>query len=175
MDITKLFGLPAHPLLVHIPIVLIPLTAVGALAIVAVPAWRARFGWILVGLSGVALVGVQLALMSGEGLESHVEETKILERHTEMADSMRPLALALFVVILGLVWLDTRRRAGANGTTGSGVLASPRTLQVVSALVVVLSLASTVRLAQIGHNGAKASWDDVNLNAHREDHDDDGD
>ncbi|MEA3056097.1 MAG: hypothetical protein QOD30_1529 [Actinomycetota bacterium] len=160
MDITKLFGLPAHPLLVHIPIVLVPMVAAGGIALVAVPSWRARFGTLLVVLAGVALVGVQLALSSGEGLEPHVERSSILHRHTEMADSMRPLALGLFLVTLAFVVLDARRR-NADASSGASALRLP--MAVAGGLVVLLGVVSSVRLAQVGHNGARASWHDVDL------------
>ena len=44
MDIKTLFGLPAHPLLVHVPVVLIPLAFVGACGMFWTW-WRDRFGW----------------------------------------------------------------------------------------------------------------------------------
>jgi uncharacterized membrane protein len=153
MEISKLFGLPAHPLLVHIPIVLLPLVAIGTLAIALVPAWRSRFGWVVVGMAVAALVGVQLALGSGEALEPHVERSAVLQRHTELAASLRPLALVLLVLVLAIVLLDRR---------GVG----PRWLLPVLALVAVLTGGvTTYRLAEVGHNGAKASWGDLNMTA----------
>ena len=158
MEITKLFGLPAHPLLVHAPIVLIPLVSVGAIALAVVPAWRSRFGWLLVGGATAALVSVQLAISSGEGLEPHVQRSAALHRHTEMADSLRPLALLLLVVIVALVVLDRRRRSG-------GI---PTWLPMAVGLVVIAASAiTTARLVQIGHNGARASWGDVNMSKAR--------
>jgi uncharacterized membrane protein len=153
MEISKLFGLPAHPLLVHVPIVLIPLVTVGAVVLAVRPALRARFGWIAVALAGIALVGVQLALGSGEALEDHVERSAVLHRHTEMAESLRPLAVLLFVTLLGLMLLDRRPRG-------------PRWLApAVALLAAVAGIASTGRLVQVGHNGAKASWGDVDMSA----------
>ncbi|MCU1380587.1 MAG: hypothetical protein JWN29_3570 [Acidimicrobiales bacterium] len=153
MEISKLFGLPAHPLLVHIPIVLLPLVAIGTLAIAVVPAWRRRFGWVVVGMAVAALVGVQLALGSGEALEPHVERNAVLHRHTELASSLRPMALVLLVLVLALVLID-RRSVG------------PRWLVPVVAVLAVLSGGvTTYRLAEVGHNGAKASWGDLNMSA----------
>ena len=172
MEITKLFGLPAHPLLVHAPIVLVPLAALVAIALVVVPGWRARFGWAFVGLTGLALAGVQLAMASGEGLEEHVEETRVLERHTEMASSMRPLAVALFVVAVAFVWFDGRRRSA--GAADANAKRDLPIVPVLAVLLVLVSVAATARLAQVGHNGAKASWEDVPLDRSRE-HDEDDD
>lgn len=159
VEISKLFGLPAHPLLVHVPIVLIPLVSVGAIALVAVPAWRPRFGWVLAGLAAIALVGVQLAIGSGEGLQEHVEKSEFLDRHVEMADSLRPLALVLLALIVALVLVDRYRRRPSEPRAETARKAMP----FVAALLVLVSVGSTVRLAQIGHNGAKASWHEVNM------------
>jgi hypothetical protein len=37
-------GLPAHPLFLHVPVILIPVATIGALALVAHPAWFRRNG-----------------------------------------------------------------------------------------------------------------------------------
>jgi uncharacterized membrane protein len=163
VEIKTLFGLPAHPLIVHVPIVLIPLVAIGAVAMVLVPGWRARIGWPVVALAGVALVGVQLAIGSGEILEHHVARSPALHQHTELATSLRPLALLLFVAVLALMLVDRRRRRGASKDGAAVRWAVPA----VGVLVVVASLLSTVRLVQIGHNGARASWGDVKLDTTR--------
>jgi uncharacterized membrane protein len=173
VEIKTLFGLPAHPLIVHVPIVLIPLVAVGAIAIAVVPRWRARIGWLLVVLAGVALVGVQLAIGSGESLEDHVERSHALHEHTELATSLRPLALFLLVALAALMLLDRRRQ---RGEAEPGPRMPSWAMPAMSVVVVVASLLSTVRLVQIGHNGARASWGDVKLDhAHSQGGDRDGD
>ena len=45
----SLFGLPAHPLLVHGAVVLVPLAALGTIVIAFWPAARERIGWITAG------------------------------------------------------------------------------------------------------------------------------
>src|SRR3954471_408444 len=111
MDIAKLFGLPAHPLLVHIPIVLIPLVGVGAIAIAVSARVRARIGWIVVALAGVALVGVQLAMGSGEALQHSVARSQALSRHVSLAGGMRPLTLLLFLGVGPLMVADRHLRS----------------------------------------------------------------
>ena len=68
----KLFGLPAHPLLVHVPVVMVPLAALGAIAIVVRPRWRRSAGPIVLALAFVGGLGTQLAMMSGEDLQGAV-------------------------------------------------------------------------------------------------------
>ena len=155
MDMAKLFGLPAHPLLVHVPIVLLPIVALATLGMAVVPAWRARIGWIVVALAGVAVLGVQLALGSGEALEKHVPRSKVLERHTELAGSLRPLALVLFLLVLALVLLDRRPSASLPSWV----------VPVVAVLAVVSGVATTYRLAEVGHNGARASWGETDMSS----------
>ena len=61
-------GVPAHPLVVHAVVVLLPLAAVGTLLVVARPLWRQQLGvWVLLlALAGVAAVPV--ATQTGEQL-----------------------------------------------------------------------------------------------------------
>jgi uncharacterized membrane protein len=73
MEISKLFGLPAHPLIVHIPVVLLPIAAIGAILMVLSLSWRARIGWLVVIAAGISLLFVQLAIGSGERLQDSVD------------------------------------------------------------------------------------------------------
>lgn len=41
-ELFTVFGLPAHPLVVHAVVVLLPLAAVAAIAAALVPRWRQR-------------------------------------------------------------------------------------------------------------------------------------
>ena len=43
-------GLPLHPLVVHAVVVLLPLVALGVMALAVVPRWRARLALPLLGL-----------------------------------------------------------------------------------------------------------------------------
>lgn len=45
MEISNLLGLPAHPLIVHAVVVLVPLVAIGAVGIVLWRGRRERIGW----------------------------------------------------------------------------------------------------------------------------------
>ncbi|MCU1449089.1 MAG: hypothetical protein JWP02_1259 [Acidimicrobiales bacterium] len=153
MDITKFFGLPAHPLLVHIPIVLIPLVGLGAVAIAVSRSMRDRLGWIVVALAGVALVGVQLAIGSGEALEHSVPRSAALTRHTDLAGTMRPLALLLFVAV-GALMLADRHLTSARRR---------HWLAAVAVLTVISAGAANVWIVRLGHNGARATWQRVHV------------
>jgi uncharacterized membrane protein len=163
VEITSLFGLPAHPLLVHVPIVLIPLVAVGAVLMLW-PNLRAKIGWATVVLAGVATVFSFLAVGSGEQLEEAVENTsneKLLEAHTSIGENIRIWILLLFLVLLAIMLFD-RYRAKAAAGDGPATRSPQRakTIGVVlSVLSIVFAAISTYWIVRIGHTGAKASWD----------------
>ena len=62
----EILGLPAHVLVVHAVVVLVPLLALLAIAYVALPRWRHRLDWALGLLAVVAPVTAFVAVKSGE-------------------------------------------------------------------------------------------------------------
>jgi hypothetical protein len=160
----SLFGLPAHPLVVHAAVVLIPLAAIGVCAIAFWPAARRRIGWIVLGLAFVGMVSGFLAKESGEGLEETVKETKAVQEHAEMGDSGLIAGGLVFLGAAGVMAVDVleKRRASQSGAaTGAAAGAgSMKTIGVVVGVVAVLfSVVGAARIVQIGHSGAKATWE----------------
>lgn len=165
MEIAKLFGLPAHPLLVHLPVVLVPMAAIGAILIAVRPSWRSRFGVLVAVVSGIALAGIQFAIGSGEALEERVQETAAVERHTELADMTRLSVLVFFLAVTAFVVYDRRRlhRAIATGP-GTPAAAGPSRLAMgLAAVTIVTSLLATAAVVRAGHTGAEAVWERTTL------------
>jgi hypothetical protein len=167
IDISKLFGLPAHPLLVHTPVVLIPLLGVGAIAMACSARVREHYGWLVLAVAIVAGISVQLAIGSGQALRQSVPRSAALTRHAHIAESLRPLILALFLVALAVMLLDRRTRGSWPFSSASG--SPPATLARAGliALTVVTAVGTNVRLFQIGDSGAKATWQRVHLRTGR--------
>ena len=80
LALTSIDGLPAHVLLVHIPVVLIPLGAAGAVAMLWPPVRRA-IGWWVAGLLVIAGIATQLAIESGKSLREYVHRTALVRAH----------------------------------------------------------------------------------------------
>ncbi|MBO0839283.1 MAG: hypothetical protein J2O49_00455 [Sciscionella sp.] len=97
-------GLPAHALLVHVVVVLVPLAALTVLATAVWPALRRRLGIITPILAGVALISVPITTGAGEWLIKHVDPDPLAKAHAQLGDEMLPWAIGLFVVAVG-VWL----------------------------------------------------------------------
>ncbi|WP_448631461.1 hypothetical protein [Cellulomonas soli] len=169
-------GLPAHVLLVHAVVVLVPLAALMAVLAAAWPAARRKLGFLtpLVGL--LALGGVPLATEAGEWLEEHVPESPLVERHTQYGDAVLVWAVALFVVTCVIWWggrmADRAAKAAAaasagspDGTTavrsGSAAWASaPWARALVGLVTLVIAGGATLAVYRAGDSGARAAWQD---------------
>lgn len=184
----SLFGIPAHPLVVHAAVVFVPLAAIGIIAISVSAKVRRRLGVVVVGLAVLAVGFVGLAQQSGESLQEQVQRTQLVKEHTRMGENVLPWALGMLAFSGGLVALDLWRRHGTDvrsmvGMSGPAAVdgaggsaqatlvaeapassAAPPPGWVRPALVVLAVLASvtaigaTVEVYLVGHSGAKAVW-----------------
>lgn len=142
-------GLPVHALVVHAVVVLLPLTAVGAVAIALVPSWSKRFGvLVVIGATLVAGAGV-VARESGEQLASRVGTP---EPHASLG-SWLPLIAIAFWLLVTVFWLFDRGVPGGR--------ARPVWLKVLAAAVIVAAVVATVWVARVGHTGAEAVWSPI--------------
>lgn len=140
-------GLPVHTLVVHAVVVLVPLAALGAIAIAVRRPWRRRYGVLVAIAAALGAALTPVATASGEALERRVGNPGT---HAALGDQLIWFVIPLLVLVLALVALDRR------GPTRS----SASLLQVVAALVVVAALATTVQVVRIGDSGARAAWGD---------------
>ena len=152
-------GLPLHPLVVHAVVVLLPLAALGVLALAVRPSWRGRFGVLVVLIAALATAAIPLATQSGESLEHRVGDPG---RHAELGDTLLWFALPLLALSVALVWLHRRAARPAEGSAEVGRSTRPGALGVVVAvLAVVVAAANLVQVYRVGDSGAKAVWGDT--------------
>jgi uncharacterized membrane protein len=142
-------GIPVHPLVVHASVVLIPLTALGLIAMAIWPRFSARHGWLVVASGVVASLSSFAAKESGEVLEGRVGEPGY--DHAELGDVM-PIFAAVLLIVVVVLWLIDRR-APAEGPTRR------RGLRIAVAVVgVVVALANLFWVYRVGDSGAKSVW-----------------
>ena len=153
----SIFGLPAHPLLVHAAVVLVPLAAIGTIVIAFWPAARTRVGWIVAGLGIVGFFFAFLAKQAGEALLETTPVTQLVKDHAELGDWGVIGAFLVGGSATTIMLFDTfvRWRA-AKGEPELSVTRPLRTL--IGVFAVVLSIFGTVVLVNVGHSGAKATW-----------------
>ena len=160
MGLGNIFGIPAHPLIVHAVVVLVPLAALGAIAVVASPWVRAHVGWLVAAAAVLNVLLVPLATGSGESLEERVKETALVETHAEMGEQLLPWVIALAVGIV--LFMVFARLTARHSTDGPPPAWAPRWVGIVVVVVTVIAASGAlVQVARIGHSGAKASWSDA--------------
>jgi len=151
----EIFGIPAHPFFVHVPVVLIPVAAIG----IAATGWRKQWRrWFIIPLLALTLVGGTfsvLAANSGEDLEHAVKrnastaERDRISDHVGAGETARNLSLLFGATALGLgavVFLDERKQVPAWAPLA------------VYAVVVLAGAGATVGMVVAGHSGADAAW-----------------
>jgi hypothetical protein len=160
-------GLPAHVLVVHAVVVLIPLAALMAVLGALWPAARRRLGVLTPLVALVALVSVPLATQAGEWLEEHVPESPLVEQHAGYGDAVLGWAVGLFAVTC-VLWFGGMRADRHRVSEGPGRAADPVSAwagrpwarAVAAAVTVVVAAGSTFAVYRAGDSGARAAWQD---------------
>ena len=99
-------GLPAHPLVVHAVVVLLPLAALGTLAVAARPTWRRNLGVPVFLIALVGVVAVPVAVQTGEQLQGLLGGGgPLVEVHEQRADHLLPYAVVFLVLLLATLLL----------------------------------------------------------------------
>ena len=138
-------GLPAHPLLVHLVVVLLPLTAAGAILVSVWPAAQRKLTFLIPLGAVVGALAVPITTRAGNDLADKLGNPPFIEQHESYGDQVLPWAIALAVTTLAQ-WFYLRR----------GTATVPR---VVLALLVVASAVGTATLVALtGDSGAQAVW-----------------
>lgn len=151
----KINGLPAHILLVHAVVVLVPLAALLAVVAVAWPAARRKFGVMLPVAAFVGLAFVPLATDAGEWLQEHVKETALVQKHVQLGDGLSVWAFLLFVLTAALWLIDF---APTRNWRLPRMFATTAARAVISTALVAVAVVSVWQVYRIGDSGAKAAW-----------------
>jgi hypothetical protein len=155
--VNEINGLPAHVLLVHIVVVMVPLAALLAVLSAVWPAARRRLGLLTPVAALVAVVFVPVTTNAGEWLQEHVDNTELVRRHAELGDGLLIWAALLFVFAAALWLIDA---APARGWSVPASLISRTTRIALSAALCAVAVVAVVQVYRIGDSGAKAAWQD---------------
>jgi Predicted membrane protein (DUF2231) len=162
-------GIPAHPLVVHAVVVLLPLAAVGTLLVVARRAWRRHLGvWVLL-LAVVGVAAVPIATQTGEQLKKVIGNDPLIEIHEHRADTLLVPALVFLLLLAATVLAGRRADGGQSRGPGAAhaVMRTPNTATldrvtlVTGVLAALAGLAVTGLVVWIGHAGSAAAWSGV--------------
>ena len=147
---TEINGLPAHPLLVHAVVVLLPLAALAVVLHTVWPAARHRLGVVTPLLCLAVVVLVPITTDAGERLEESLGGgNPLVERHAELADQLLPWTIALLVV-------GAAQWVLARWSPIGPVVRIP-----VGVVSVSVAVVATVVLVRAADAGAQAVWGGV--------------
>jgi uncharacterized membrane protein len=141
-------GIPVHPLVVHLAVVVVPVAAIGLIVMVIRPTFSQRFGGWVAAVAAIAMGASFVAKEAGEALEERVGEPGF--DHAELGDVMPILAGLLLLAVVALYVVDRYM---------SDQSPSRRILRIVAAVAaVVIAVANMVWIYRVGDSGAKSVW-----------------
>ena len=165
-------GIPSHPLLVHLPVVMVPV----AMMLMFLAFWqkvRTTALWSAAIAAVVGFIGAVLAAGSGESLVRSVKRSDLLRRHTELGDQVQGYAgvfalLAVAALVIHLARTDSMpfEKRLSPVTRRLAPFAKKMSAAAVTAVIAFASVAGVVAAWQTynaGHSGAKAVWDGVKI------------
>ncbi len=146
-------GLPAHVLLVHFVVVLVPMTALLLVMCALWPAARRRLLWLLLAIAAATVVLTPLTTEAGEWLQDRIGDNPAVQTHTELGNTMIYFVVPMLVVAVLLLALDIAERRAGRVRTGLAA--------VVAVLAVASAAAGLVQIYRVGDSGARAAWGDA--------------
>jgi uncharacterized membrane protein len=157
-------GLPAHPLFVHVPVVLIPTTIVAAVVFVFKRDWLVRYGVALAVVSIVAMSSIFLTMQAGAALRAALhlqgQAAQLISEHSQAAHI---LAIVYVAFTATLILAFAAQRISGGMPTGLSVvddLLSPKWMVTgLRMLLVLLSVGAGYMVFRTGDLGAKAVWE----------------
>ena len=168
----RIFGLPAHPLLVHIPIVLLPLAAAGVVVMLLRPAWRLRYRWAVLAIGIVGAGGSVLTASAGEELETRIvrldgpQAAARWQRHADLGETARNAALLFAILLAAYVlvpWYLERRSSGTGRSVRAAATETSRNVRLLGLALAVLAVlgaaASVYTIVLAGHTGSESVWE----------------
>ena len=155
-----ILGLPMHPLIIHAVVVLVPLSALVAIAFAVRPTWRHVLRWPLAVGGLISGVTAFVAAESGEELQRRVSQVRasttdfdLLAEHVEWGDRAKLLCLLFMALTLLALWFARPPEEESPRGHATDVI--------VSTLVVLAAVSAVITVVLAGHAGSEVVWNDL--------------
>jgi hypothetical protein len=160
----KINGLPAHVLLVHAVVVLVPLAALMLVASAIWPAARAKLGFLTPAVALVALILVPITTHAGHWLQNHLHndfghtDPQILT-HAHLGAQLLWWVIPLFL-ISAAVWVLGRRYdlVWRSSDDGNERAVPVWVTAALAAVAVGVAVGTLIWVVRIGESGSRAIW-----------------
>ena len=140
----ELGALPAHPLIVHAVVILLPLLSILLIVGLFKKDLLKKFHIAIVGTIALSTVGVLAAKSSGDSLSAAVG---LPEFHAEWGNNLVPLAMALFASFVLFSFFSFHKKFKVAST-------------ILGVLMVFLAIGTIGMTYVVGHSGAESVWKD---------------
>jgi hypothetical protein len=166
VHITTIYsGLPAHPLFLHVPVILIPVATIWAIVLVARPAWFMRSGVLLGIVTVVALAATFLTIGAGEALRGALHlnggfgPSALIARHAHAAMLLRDFLILFTGAVIAALFAHRVAAGMVSGLGWLDRLAGNAVALVLSRVALaVLAIVCAYFVFHTGDLGAKAVW-----------------
>jgi hypothetical protein len=156
-------GLPAHPLFVHLPVILVPASVIAAVVFALKRDLLARFGVALALVSITAMSSIFLTMQAGAALRRELNlqgsAAKLISEHSDAAHT---LAIVYVAFTATLIVAFAAQRISRGMPTGleilDNLLGSRRVAAGLRVLLALLALGAGYMCFRTGDLGAKAVW-----------------
>jgi hypothetical protein len=159
MDSYIFLGLPLHILLVHVVVVLTPLTCIAVALHALSPAAARRLGIVTPLAALIVLVLTPITVNAGQALEDTVRVTPAVQQHADLGQTLLGWVIPLFIVaVVEWGWTRFGERMLGDRLTRSALLGI-RLLVALAA--VIIAVGTIIDVVLIGDAGARAVWGSV--------------
>ena len=122
VEIHTAFGLPAHPLIIHVPLVFIPILGLAAIALAIWPRLQDKWGLPVAVFSVITLAVTLLAVGAGEAFREDRERTlpeafannQTLHDHADAGITVRLTMVLLTLVLVAMLFAKRWPPEGAS-------------------------------------------------------------
>jgi uncharacterized membrane protein len=142
VEIHRAFGLPAHPLIIHVPVVFIPILGIAVIATAFWPQRLERYTPVLAAFAVIANAATLLAVGAGEAFREDRNQpgfaSPTLDQHAEAGEFLRWLMIILTALLVAALFTRARR--------------------IVLVVAAITAAAAVFWVIRTGHLGAKLAW-----------------
>ncbi|MFF0343947.1 DUF2231 domain-containing protein [Kribbella sp. NPDC004875] len=156
------FGdLPLHVLVIHLAVVVLPVSALTAIVYAVVPKWRWLLRWPALVLGVGALLCAFVAKKSGDAFVAAIPQLQqLVQVHRSRGNLLLWFALAFAVLVVLAFVLFGGPGAPTSGKGERAIKSRPLEL-VVTAAVVVMAVVLIYQTIRTGDAGARAVWGNI--------------
>lgn len=148
-------NMPIHPMVLHAPIVLIPLLALVAVIYAFKANWRDRMGWAVISLAVLTVLSAAVTGFSGLAMRDGMRDRGLNDQALQGINSHGALGLWLSLVV---VWLTLASFGMVLAVRGGRYKEKPTAFNILRMVVLLFAIAAVVLMFLTADAGGRLVW-----------------